>query len=107
MSGYRLLSFVPLAEEDLQAAAEFIPDGSERIEAGFLRSGDGRRVGESPVNTVRFPEKYGADLLGAESDHGVDGPGIDGIHPLGSMAGDVDADLLEDLNRLRADGGGG
>jgi hypothetical protein len=104
---YRPLSFVPVAEEDLQAAAEFVPDGSERIEAGFLRSGDGRRVGESPVNTVRFPEEYGADLLGAERDHGVDGAGVDGFQPLGSVTGDVDADLLEGLDRMRADGGGG
>src|SRR3990172_6407086 len=79
----RPLRFLPVAEEDLQAAAEFVPDGSERIEAGFLRAGDPRRVGESPVDPVRLPEEDGADLLGAEADHGVDGPGVDGIQPLG------------------------
>jgi len=47
-----------------------------------------------------------ADLLGAEGDHCVDGPGVDGIQPPGSVAGDVDADLLEDLDRLRTDGEG-
>src|SRR3989337_3690314 len=78
----RPLRFLPVAEEDLQAAAEFVPDGSERIEAGFLRAGDPRRVGESPVDPVRLPEEDGADLLGAEADHGVDGPRGGGIQPL-------------------------
>src|SRR5665647_1623484 len=103
----RPLSFLPVAEEDLQSTVEFVPDGSERIDVGFLRAGDGRRVGESPVNPVRLPEEDGADLLGAEGDHGVDGPGVDGIQSFGSMTGDVDADLLEDLNCARVDGGGG
>jgi hypothetical protein len=55
------------------------------------------------VKPVRLPKEDGADLLGAEGDHGVDGPGVDGIQPLGSMTGDIDADLVEDLDRLRAD----
>ena len=96
----------PLSKRTFRRRQELVPDGPECIEPGFLRAGDARRIGESPVDTVRLPEEGGADLLGAEGDHGVDGPGVDGIQPLGSVTGDVDADFVEDPDRLRADGRG-
>ncbi len=56
---------LPVTEEDLQATEEFIPDGPERVEAGLLRSGHGRRIGKPPVKAVRLSGEGGADLLGA------------------------------------------
>src|SRR3972149_10997312 len=67
--GGRPLRFLPVAEEDLQAAAEFVPAGSERIQAGFLRAGDPRRGGGAPVDPGRLPEGDRGGRPGGRAGH--------------------------------------
>ena len=66
-------------------------------------------VVEAPVVPVHLAGKHRASLVGisADGDDGLDFPGKELVHVLGTMAGKVDADLRERPDRQGVDVTGG
>ncbi len=85
---------------------QIIPGPAERGHLLLVASGGHGRVPHAPMQANGFPEEDGAHFLGAKRDHRVHRGGIDRIHPLGPVGGDVDADFPEGPDRLGANDGG-
>ena len=89
--------------------AYLVPDAAELLQHLLLTAYGVGGIIEAPVMAIQLPGKDGAHLVGVatDSDDGRNLAVEKCVHVLRCVGGNVDADLLQHLDRLRVDKAGG